>query len=176
MPAQSVARLPVPFRPRPAGPGPLAGFAVGRVAHADLGALVALCDEQAGPAAGGPAGRRDTLELEEALFDPPVRLWAWIARIDGAPVGYAAGSAGCALPERANYFGIESLYVRPGPAQADVERGLFLEALRMARRMGCLNLQWRLPECRAARLRGQLPPVVTQTPAVHYVLPLTGAA
>lgn len=153
---------------------------VRRVGRADVRTLAALCDEHARccdpqRAAFGRA-RGEALELEEALFDLPTRAWAWIARVDGTAVGYAGASAGCSLLERANYFRIESLYVQAAAPVPEVERRLFLQVLRTARMLGCLNLQWQLPSDQVGRLRAQLPPAAVSTATAHYVLPLETAA
>lgn len=147
-----------------------------RVAPADAAALLALCEEHARQAAHdrwpfGP-GRHDALELMEALFETPTRLWAWIAYLDGRPYGYAGAAAGCSLLERGNYLQIESLFVRAGAHAREVERQLFLRVLRTARTLGCLNLQWRLPADQVQRLHAQLPVGCVRTASVQYVLPL----
>lgn len=153
---------------------------VHRVGRADMRTLAALCEEHARRCdpertAFGPT-RGETLELEEALFDLPTRAWAWIARVDGAAIGYAGASAGCSLLERANYFRIESLYVQAAAPVPEVERRLFQQVLRTARMLGCLNLQWQLPFDQVGRLRAQLPPALVPTATAHYVLPLESAS
>ncbi|MEZ0471781.1 GNAT family N-acetyltransferase [Luteimonas salinilitoris] len=170
---------PVAGRVRRSGvaPASVAGPAAIRPARAeDCETLLRLCREHARRAAlerapFGP-GRGDARDLVEALFDPPVRVWAWIAEADGEAIGYAGAVAGCSLLERGNYFQLESLYVRPQAQAQELERRLFLQALRMARTLGCLNLQWRLPAAQAARIEAQLPAAAVRTDSVHYVLPL----
>lgn len=170
---------PVGARLRRAGamPASVAGPAMIRPVRAEDGeTLLRLCREHARRevlerAPFGP-GRGDARDLVEALFDPPVRVWAWIAEADGEAVGYAGAVAGCSLLERGNYFQLESLYVRPHPQAQELELRLFLQALRMARTLGCLNLQWRLPASQARRIEAQLPATAVRTDSVHYVLPL----
>ena len=149
---------------------------VRRAKPADAAVLLALCEEHAQQVAherwpfGGSRG--DALELMEALFETPTRAWAWIAYADGRPHGYAGATAGCSLLERGNYFQIESLYVRAGAQAREAERQLFLRVLRMARMLGCLNLQWRLPADQVQRVHAQLPVGCVRAASVHYVLPL----
>jgi hypothetical protein len=149
---------------------------VRRATPADGAALSALCEEHAQHVAHErwPFGRSrgDALELMEALFETPTRAWAWIAYADGQPHGYAGATAGCSLLERGNYFQIESLFVRAGTNAREAERQLFLRVLRMARTLGCLNLQWRLPADQVQRVHAQLPVGCVRTASVHYVLPL----
>ncbi|WP_368564214.1 hypothetical protein [Pseudoxanthomonas sp. UTMC 1351] len=149
---------------------------VRRVTSADTTLLHALCEEHAQQVAHERwpfgRGRGDALELTEALFETPTRAWAWIAYADGRPHGYAGATAGCSLLERGNYFQIESLYVRAGAHAPEAERQLFLRVLRMARTLGCLNLQWRLPADQTQRVHAQLPVGCVRTALVHYVLPL----
>lgn len=149
---------------------------VRKATPADVAVLLTLCEEHARQVAHERwpfgRGRDDALELAEALFDTPTRAWAWIAYTDGRPHGYAGATAGCSLLERGNYFQIESLFVRAGQHTRDAERQLFLRVLRMARTLGCLNLQWRLPADQVQRLHAQLPVGCVRTASVHYVLPL----
>jgi hypothetical protein len=153
---------------------------VRRATSADGALLHALCEEHAQQVAHErwPFGRSrsDTLELAEALFETPTRAWAWIAYADGRPHGYAGATAGVSLLERGYYFQIESLFVRAGANAREAERQLFLRALRMARLLGCLNLQWRLPADQVQRLHAQLPVGCVRTASVHYVLPLETAS
>lgn len=178
-----LSTLPVAGGVRRSGAAPafVSGPAAIRPVRAEDGeTLLRLCREHARCAASerapfGP-GRGDAFELFEALFDPPVRVWAWIAEADGEAIGYAGAVAGCSLLERGNYFQLESLYVQSHPQAQEIERRLFLQALRMARTLGCLNLQWRLPASQAARIEAQLPAAAVRTDAVHYVLPLADQA
>ncbi|WP_407353618.1 GNAT family N-acetyltransferase [Luteimonas sp. R10] len=154
--------------------------AIRPVRAGDCETLLRLCREHAEGAGSErtPFGPRcsDARDLVEALFDPPVRVWAWIAEAEGEAIGYAGALAGCSLLEGGNYFQLESLYVRAHPQAQDIERRLFLRALRMARTLGCLNLQWRLPAVQAARVEAQLPAAAVRTALVHYVLPLADQA
>lgn len=149
---------------------------VRRAKPADAPVLLALCEEHTQQVAherwpfGGSRG--DALEVTEALFETPTRAWAWIAYAGSRPHGYVAASAGCSLLERGNYFQIESLYVRASANTREAERQLFLRTLRMARTLGCLNLQWRLPADQVQRLHAQLPIGCVRMAAVQYVLPL----
>lgn len=169
------------FRRSGAMPASVVGPVTIRPIRAEDGeTLLRLCHEHARRevlerAPFGP-GRGDARDLVEALFDPPIRVWAWIAEADGEAIGYAGAVAGCSLLERGNYFQLESLYVRPHPQAQELERRLFLQVLRMARTLGCLNLQWRLPASQAERIQAQLPATAVRTNAVHYVLPLGDGA
>jgi|SRR5690554_7221536 len=184
MSSPAVPASPPPTLPAPQREGPrqsarradASRVQVRRVGRADAGALFRLCAEHARQcgAERAPLGqaRSDGMELLEALFDVPTRVWAWIARIDGEAVGYVGASAGCTLLERANYLRIESLYARSAAPTPEVEQLLFLEVLCTARAMGCLNLQWQLPADQVERLQTQFPPEVAGTPITHYSLPL----
>lgn len=158
-----------------AAPAP-SELTVRRAQSADAAVLLALCEEHAQRVAHErwPFGRSrdDALELIEALFESPTRAWAWIAYADGRPHGYAGATAGCSLLERGNYLQIESLFVRSGADVREAERQLFLRILRMARTLGCLNLQWRLPADQVQRLHAQLPIGCVRMASVQYVLPL----
>ncbi|RDZ26595.1 GNAT family N-acetyltransferase [Lysobacter silvisoli] len=150
------------------------------VRREDLPALLRLCDEHAGQAAFerlpyGPA--RDTLlELEEALFEPPLRAWAWIAYAGEEPVGYASASVGLSLLERAYHLSLDGLYVRPDWRERAVEALLFEQALAAARRFGCANLQWHAPAWSEAARALDLPRRATRIESLRYVLPLADDA
>ncbi|MDH5823314.1 hypothetical protein QFW77_09995 [Luteimonas sp. RD2P54] len=155
------------------------------VRREEFPALLALCEAQSrvdGGAAGAPGAGRgyasaDPIELHEALFDPPLRAWAWLASMDGRYAGYAGASAGCSLPDRRNYLRLESLFVQPGTRDAAaVERRLFLHALRAADTLDCASVRWHLPAAQADRLREVLPAHAVRTDPAHYLLPVRGAA
>ncbi|UHQ23441.1 GNAT family N-acetyltransferase [Lysobacter sp. 5GHs7-4] len=142
----------------------------------DLPALLELCAEHAQHTAFErlPYGHAHDglLELREALFEPPLRAWAWIAYVDGAAVGYASATVGFSLLERAYHLCLESLYVRAAWRERAVETLLFEQALDAAARFGCLNLQWQAPAWSEAARALDLPRRATRMEAVRYVLPV----
>ncbi len=156
-------------------PAPLVDIAAATRADADL--LLQLCREHAAQATlerqpYGPA-RGDTLEFLEALFEPPLRAWAWLARVDGEAVGYAGATVGFSLLERGYSFHLDTLYVRPDCAGLDLDLGLFAQAQAMAQRLGCLNLQWQAPVWTAAARRWSSQ--AARSEVARFVLPLATA-
>lgn len=123
-----------------------AGYTVARVSRRDIEVLMALCDLQRDHGRNPAADDRETsaglLELMEALFDPPLRAWAWIARDGKAAVGYAAATVGFSLLERGYYLRLESLYVDPAHHGRDVEARLLASASATAAQLGCFAVQW----------------------------------
>lgn len=137
---------------RPVEPAP-ASLRVGAVARADTEALQALVREHAQYArlerhgdtrARGDARTRQ-LEFEEALFEPPVRAWAWLARVGGDAVGYAAATVGYSVLEGGYCFQLDALFVRDPWAAQDIETALFEQVRTTAQRLGCVQLQWQSP-------------------------------
>ncbi|MCL6713117.1 GNAT family N-acetyltransferase [Pseudoxanthomonas sp. z9] len=124
----------------------MAGYAVTRVSRRDIEVLMALCDLQHDqgryPATEGREASAGLLELMEALFDPPLRAWAWVARDGEAAVGYAAATVGFSLLERGYYLRLESLYVDPAHRGRDVETRLLASASETASQLGCFAVQW----------------------------------
>lgn len=152
--------------PEPAAPA-VTVHAVGRD---DADTLLALCDEQLGHA---PHPRQPgLLELHEALFETPLRAWAWLARVDGEAVGHAFVTVGFSLARRGYCLQIESLHVRdPWPAQA-VEAALFAQVTALAERLGCVQLQWTAPSPEAHRFGVD----AARQDCVRCVLPIPASA
>ena len=147
-----------------------------RVESTDVAVLMALCAEHAAQVeperkAYGSA-RSTTLELIEALFDPPLRAWAWIVEADGIPVGYAGASVGVSLMERAYYLNLESLYVRDGRHRKGLVQRLLAEATLTAEQLGCLNLQWRVSTNETFVSSSDLPLRCTAFGTTQFVLPM----
>jgi len=118
----------------------------------DAQAVWSLCREAAGRRAADAAPL--PLPLRETLFDTPCRGWAWLAEVDGQPVGMAAASAGLALPSGAYRLSIDGLYVRPSWRGRGLGTRLTAHVREMAAEMGCREL--RLPD-------GEVLPISTST-------------
>ncbi len=124
----------------------MTGYTIARVSRRDIEVLMALCDLH-DPGRHPAADARESsagglLELMEALFDPPLRAWAWIARDGEAAVGYAAATIGFSLLERGYYLRLESLYVDPAHRGRDVETRLLASASATAVQLGCFAVEW----------------------------------
>jgi len=90
---------------------------------------------------GQDAASGGLLEFHEALFDAPVRAWAWLAFVGGEAVGHAVATVGFSLRARGYCLQLDTLHARDEwatPAGA----ALFDEVRAMARRLGCVQLQW----------------------------------
>lgn len=115
-----------------------------RVTRADAAALSGLVGEHAlARAAAAPVPAR--IELAEALFEPPLRAWAWLAWVDGAAAGYAGATASFSWSEQAYFLAVEAVYVRPGLQRDAIVAALLAQARWTARQLGCSHLQWQLP-------------------------------
>lgn len=117
-----------------------------RVSRPQAAALMQLCDRQMAELPHAP-GRRvgSVLELMEALFEPPLRAWAWMAERGGEPIGHAFATVGFSMIERAYYFNLESLFVPANERPSGVAVALLAEARRMAETLGCVDLRWQVP-------------------------------
>lgn len=118
-----------------------------RVTRTHAAALMQLCDRQRAELPEGTGTRPATgvLELMEALFEPPLRAWAWIAERGGEAAGYAFATVGFSMIERAYYFNLEALFVPASARPSDIANRLFAEARRMASDLGCVDLRWQVP-------------------------------
>ena len=118
-----------------------------RVTRAHAAALMQLCDRQRAELPETPGARpgAGVRELMEALFEPPLRAWAWIAERHGEPAGYAFATVGFSMIERAYYFNLETLFVSAHARPSDIASRLFAEARRTASELGCVDLRWQVP-------------------------------
>lgn len=149
---------------------------VDAVAREDTAVLLRLCEEHHRRVAAQrlPYGhaRESTLELLEALFEPPLRAWAWLARHGDEPIGYAAATVGFSMLERGYVFQLDSLYVRASWPPREVADALFTRACAMARRLDCVNLQWRAAPWWCDTARPGAPRHAIRVDGEHYVLAL----
>ncbi|MEL1264035.1 GNAT family N-acetyltransferase [Pseudoxanthomonas putridarboris] len=116
-----------------------------RVTRAHASVLMAMCDQHAAERGPPTPSRRTVLELMEALFEPPMRAWAWLAEYDGEPAGYAFATAGFSMLERAYYLNLEALFVPVSRRPSGIASALLTQARRMADEMGCVELRWQVP-------------------------------
>lgn len=122
---------------------------VSRVTRAQASGLMSMCDRHAAEASAvhDPrlASRGTVLELMEALFEPPLRAWAWLAEREGEPAGYAFATAGFSMLERAYYFNLEALFVPAALRPSGIASALLAKVRRMAEDLGCVDVRWQLP-------------------------------
>jgi hypothetical protein len=117
-----------PVNVRPVGPG-------------DAQALLRLAQWQP-PVSGDIAATcTDLLEFNEALFDAPVRAWAWLAFVGDEAIGYAVATVGFSLRARGYCLHLDCLHTREEWAR-DAEPALFEQVREMAHRLGCVQLHW----------------------------------
>ena len=149
------------------------------VGRDDVPDLLRLCAEHADQIAFERLpygrGREDTLELIEALFEPPLRAWAWLLRAGDEVIGYAAATVGFSLLEGGYYLQLEPWYLRPLWRVGQADRLLLEEARVLATRLGCLNLQWQAPPWSLAGRPTGANAQATRIETTRYVLP-AGAA
>ncbi len=156
----------------------LPALAIRPVVRDDLPQLLQLCAEHAEQAAFErlPYGRghHDPLELLEALFEPPLRAWAWLLHAGDETVGYAAATVGFSMLERGYYLQLEPWHVRAPWRTSGADLLLLQQAQALALKLGCLNLQWQAPTWSAApALPGER---ATRIETVRHVLPLAQRA
>lgn len=129
----------------------------------DAATLLRLARE----ADGSDRAWTDLLEFHEALFEAPVRAWAWLACVDGEAVGHAVATVGFSLRARGYCLQLDTLHARDEWVD-DAEAALFDEVRAMARRLGCAQLQWLGPRHGGARF--DVPGA--QCDGLRHVLPL----
>ena len=143
-----------------------------RVTRGHASALMHLCDRQMAelPATSGMRSGAGVLELMEALFEPPLRAWAWIAERDRAPAGYAFATVGFSMIERAYYLNLEALFVPASARPSDVAVRLLSEARRTAADLGCVDLRWQVPAGQGGAQMA-LPGQAGAATMIQYVFP-----
>jgi GNAT superfamily N-acetyltransferase len=143
-----------------------------RVTRAHAAALMQLCDRQRAelPEMPGTRPAAGELELMEALFEPPLRAWAWIAERGGEPAGYAFATVGFSMIERAYYFNLEALFVPASARPSDIAHRLFAEARRTASELGCVDLRWQVPVGQAGAQMA-MPGQAGAATMIQYVFP-----
>lgn len=153
-----------------------ADIRVDAVTRDDTALLLRLCEEHHRRVAAQrlPYGqaRESTLELLEALFEPPLRAWAWLARHGDEAIGYAAATVGFSMLERGYVFQLDSVYVRAPWQPREVADALFAQARAMARQLDCVNLQWRAAPWWCEAARPGAPRHAIRVDGEHYVLAL----
>lgn len=156
------------------------GLRISRVNRAQAPLLMSLCAEHAAEAAVerrayGPANGK-VLELMEALFEPPLRAWAWLAEYAGVAVGYASVTAGFSMLERAYYLNLEALFVRADARPSGAVAALLAQARQAAEELGCSNLRWQVPVGRTAPAQIELPGHPAAVGVIQYVFPTEAGA
>jgi len=152
---------------------PMPHVRIHRVTRAHAAALMQLCDRHMAELPVGASTQRAAggrvLELMEALFEAPLRAWAWIVERDGLPQGYAFGTVGFSMIERAYYFNLESLFVSTDARPSGAASALFDAARAMADELGCIDLRWQVPLGQESALA--LPGQAAAATMIQYVFP-----
>jgi GNAT superfamily N-acetyltransferase len=138
---------------------PAADFVVRRALPADVDAIVELCAEHADfeRAIYEPLGK--AARLSAALFKPEPRLFAWVALVEGSPVGYATAAPEYSTWGAGEYLHMDCLYVRSRQRRAGIGVALLECVVAQARQHGYGEVQWQTPDwnvdaCRFYRRQG----------------------
>jgi GNAT superfamily N-acetyltransferase len=134
------------FQVRPALPG-------------DVDAMIELCSEHAQFERTRYESPGKAAHLSAALFDPQPRLFAWLALIEGRPVGYATASPVYSTWSACGYLHMDCLFVRSKQRRAGIGAALLECAVALARQQGYREMQWQTPDwnvhaCRFYRRHG----------------------
>jgi len=146
-----------------------------RATPADVAELMAICAEHAAfeRLPHVPAVRAESLAQALRGGSPP--LFAWLARVDQALVGYASATRDFSTLDRRSYLHMDCLYVREGWRNHAIGRRLWDSVLGHATALGCAAVQWQTPAWNedAARFYRRLG--ASESAKLRYVLPLSGA-
>ncbi|HEY1016215.1 MAG TPA: GNAT family N-acetyltransferase [Herpetosiphonaceae bacterium] len=114
-------------------------------APTDIDGLIELCAEHAAYE-GASYDPRDKREgLFQALFSAEPRLSAWVVEQRGRLVGYATACQEFSTWDAASFLHMDCLYLRETIRGAGIGRLLVGEVVRLAQRLGCVDVQWQTP-------------------------------
>jgi GNAT superfamily N-acetyltransferase len=154
---------------------PCLDVAVCRACGDDVPALMAICAEHAAfeQLPHNPHARADS--LADALDAHPPQLYAWLARVEGAVVGYASATMDFSTLARATYLHMDCLYVRARWRNRNIGFRLWHQLKQHAMSLDCAAIQWQTPAWNehAARFYRRLG--ASESAKLRYVLPLEGA-
>ncbi|GHO62856.1 N-acetyltransferase [Ktedonobacter sp. SOSP1-52] len=116
------------------------------ISRHDLEAVIDLCGEHAAyeGARYDPQGKVEA--LARALFATPPRLYAWVVEQGGHLLGYATATQEFSTWDAASFLHMDCLYLREEARGMGLGRLLMMEIARLARQLGCVNVQWQTPE------------------------------
>ena len=146
-----------------------------RAARTHVPELMSICAEHAAferlphvPGAGADA-------LADALQGSPPQLYAWLAYMDEAVVGYASATTDFSTLDRATYLHMDCLYVRSGWRNGAIGQRLWGRVLGLAGSLGCTAIQWQTPSWNEGAARFYRRLGASESAKLRYVLPLRGA-
>ncbi|WP_109124319.1 GNAT family N-acetyltransferase [Dyella sp. C11] len=143
-----------------------------RAGRADVAALMAICAEHAAfERLPGRHGERADA-LADALEGSPPALYAWLACVNDAIVGYASATVDFSTLDRARFLHMDCLYVRAAWRNRAVGRALWQHVHAQAMALDCIAVQWQTPAWNdhAARFYRRLG--ASESAKLRYVLPL----
>lgn len=111
----------------------------------DVEDLVRLCKEHAQYERASYSSLDKVSRLREALSSSPPQLAAWIARAEGAPVGYATATMEYSTWAAQYFLHMDCLFVREGYRSRGIGQILFEQVRRYARHRGISEIQWQTP-------------------------------
>lgn len=138
----------------------------------DVGLLLPLCAEHAAYERLTYSAEAGVDKLAGALDEKPL-LYAWVATMEDAAVGYASATLDFSTLDRGTYLHMDCLFVHEGWRGHGIGRLLWGAVHAFACERGCRNIQWQTPEwnIEAARFYRRLG--ATEMLKRRYVLPLT---
>lgn len=120
-------------------------LAIRRVEPDELAALVALCAEHASFERASYAGAGKPERLYQAIFGREPTLTAWLALLDGQPVGYATAVCNFSTWNADYYLELDCLFVRPGHRNGGIGLALFKAVCAHGQARDLSEMQWQTP-------------------------------
>lgn len=153
----------------------MATLAILRATGTDVPDLLPLCAEHAIFERLAHDAEARANALRQALDASPPSLYAWLARIDGMPVGYASATVDFSTLDRGFYLHMDCLYVRAPWRGQGFGRRLWDHVHAHALALACRAIQWQTPAWNedAARFYRRLH--ASECAKLRYVLPLSDA-
>jgi ribosomal protein S18 acetylase RimI-like enzyme len=116
-----------------------------RIVREDLGALTTLFEEHAAyeKLRFNGHGRGDALAA--LMFEEPIRIFGWLAEVEGEIAGYMTATIDYSTWNAAPFVYMDCLYLRDSFRGHGLGRLLMRELQAFAREKGCGEIQWHTP-------------------------------
>lgn len=143
-----------------------------RACAADAAVLARLCEAHAAYERAAHDSEGHAARLAEALEGPGPRLHAWLAWLEGAPVGYSAATLDFSTFAARPFLHMDCLYVVEQARNHGIGPLLMAEVRALGVALGCVNLQWQTPEWNQGAIRFYRRLGATDLPKARFTLVL----
>lgn len=124
-----------------------------RAIESDIGQLLRLCQEHAEYENACYTLHNQKLDLVEAIFCSPFRLYCWVAESTTGLIGYCTYSLEYSTWKAANYIHMDCLYLEESLRNRGLGKLLMEKIIIHARQLNIDEIQWQTPEMNTSAIR-----------------------